>query len=233
LARTPLDQIEVARRELGSGPLDESRKTDLSRFLDLANDRLVTVARQTSTKLENVMGRARQIEQFLTDQEGLSHADRPMEEVRLHELIGEATDLLSNDLRACASIQMDSSVSDLGPVRTHRICLLQILANLLANAAEAIQRSERGRGRVDIRADVEAVGGGDMIHLQVKDDGAGIEAENLERVFERGFTTKQGSFGLGLHWCANSIVAMKGRIYAESAGTGEGACFHLLIPWSR
>jgi C4-dicarboxylate-specific signal transduction histidine kinase len=36
--------------------------------------------------------------------------------------------------------------------------------------------------------------------------------------------------GLGLHWCANSLAGMGGRIVAESAGAGRGAQFHVLLP---
>jgi hypothetical protein len=62
-----------------------------------------------------------------------------------------------------------------------------------------------------------------MIHLWVKDDGVGITAEDLTRVFERGFSRKGGlARGLGLHWCANSVAGMKGRMSAESDGPGQG-----------
>jgi len=36
--------------------------------------------------------------------------------------------------------------------------------------------------------------------------------------------------GLGLHWCANAVAGMGGQISAESAGTGQGAAFHVLLP---
>jgi two-component system, NtrC family, sensor kinase len=232
LARTPLDQIETARQELSRDSVDESRRDDLSRFLDLANGRLVSVARETNIKLESVVGRARQIEQFLTDQEGSSRSDRPAEKVVLSDVVEEAVNLLSGELRGCMSVRVDAELSSLGPVQTHRVGLLQILANLLTNAAESVQRSAKGRGTVEITAGIEAPDGKEMVHVRVKDDGDGILAENLERVFERGFTTKQGSSGLGLHWCANTVASMGGRIHAESEGKGRGACLHLLIPRS-
>ena len=57
------------------------------------------------------------------------------------------------------------------------------------------------------------------------------EADILEHIFERGFSTKQeGSSGIGLHWCANTISSMNGKIYAESEGKGKGACLHLVFP---
>ncbi|MCP4400765.1 MAG: hypothetical protein GY801_26120 [bacterium] len=59
----------------------------------------------------------------------------------------------------------------------------------------------------------------------------GLDADTLERIFQRGFSTKQeGASGIGLHWCANTISSMHGKIYAESEGKGKGACMHLLLP---
>jgi signal transduction histidine kinase len=69
-----------------------------------------------------------------------------------------------------------------------------------------------------------------MVHLQVADNGVGIDPTQLTRIFERGFSTKTRASGLGLHWCAVTAMAMDGRLYAESAGIGQGACLHLLLP---
>jgi two-component system NtrC family sensor kinase len=69
------------------------------------------------------------------------------------------------------------------------------------------------------------------VHLRVVDNGIGIGPEHLPRIFERGFSTKsRPSSGLGLHWCAVTVTAMGGRLYAESPGVGQGACLHLLLP---
>ena len=81
---------------------------------------------------------------------------------------------------------------------------------------------------------VEIVNEADRCHLHLRciDDGVGIAAENLERVFEKGFTTKspETNHGIGLHWCANAIGALGGQIWAASDGPGRGAALHLLVP---
>jgi sensor histidine kinase regulating citrate/malate metabolism len=70
-----------------------------------------------------------------------------------------------------------------------------------------------------------------MVRMTVSDDGAGIDKANLTNVFERGFSTKRDKTGgLGLHWSANSVAAMAGRMYAESDGPGKGARIHVLLP---
>jgi two-component system NtrC family sensor kinase len=74
------------------------------------------------------------------------------------------------------------------------------------------------------------VAGVPMAHLFIEDNGGGIPEEKLPKIFERGFSSKNRGSGLGLHWSANTITALKGRIYAESKGEGQGAIFHILLP---
>ena len=71
-----------------------------------------------------------------------------------------------------------------------------------------------------------------MVRLTVRDNGSGFDAALAERLFQRGFTSKAGgdTSGLGLHWCANAVAGMGGRILAESRGAGQGAEFHILLP---
>ena len=71
-----------------------------------------------------------------------------------------------------------------------------------------------------------------QLHLQCRDDGVGIAPQHVTRVFEKGFSTKspETNHGIGLHWCANAISALGGRIWAASEGPGHGASMHLMVP---
>jgi sensor histidine kinase regulating citrate/malate metabolism len=73
-----------------------------------------------------------------------------------------------------------------------------------------------------------------MLTLRFEDDGVGIRDEDLTRIFEKGFSTKPGDTnqGIGLHWCANAINAIGGRIRAERAVSG-GAILHVTVPLQR
>lgn len=231
LAKAPIDQIDLAKKQLSDASIPEARRQDLTKFLDLASGKLATVARDTHAKLGNVTGRAKQIEQFLSDQESASRADRPIEWVKIEELVQEAANLLPANLRERLSIETSPCVKEQGTLKTHRICLLQIFGNLFTNAAESIVMADKAKGTVHVDMDMEESGGAPMVHLRISDDGSGIEPQNLSRIFERGFTTKNKvTRGLGLHWCANSVTGLNGRIYAESDGIGRGACLHVLLP---
>jgi signal transduction histidine kinase len=119
-------------------------------------------------------------------------------------------------------------IEDLGRVRLDRHKLVQVLVNVIKNARESVDASG-GAGRVTVRA----LRDGERLRIDVVDDGAGIAAENLARVFNHGFTTKSGGHGFGLHSSANAATEMGGRLGAASAGLGRGATFTLDLPLER
>ncbi len=84
------------------------------------------------------------------------------------------------------------------PEDTHAVgdepALIGVLINLLSNAAHALQVARREQPRIDVRLSVE----GDRLHCAVRDNGQGIAPENLNRVFEPFFTTRDVGAGLGL-----------------------------------
>jgi PAS domain S-box-containing protein len=105
--------------------------------------------------------------------------------------------------------------------------LNQVLVNLLVNSAHAV----RARGRGKIRLETRAVG--DEVQIEVSDDGIGIPPENLARIFDAGFTTKQdeGGSGLGLAISKEIVEAHHGRLEVASE-VGRGTTFTVKLPRS-
>jgi signal transduction histidine kinase len=68
------------------------------------------------------------------------------------------------------------------------------------------------------------------LRISVSDNGVGIPAENLTRIFNHGFTTKRDGHGFGLHSSANAATELHGRLWAESAGEGRGSTFTIDLP---
>jgi signal transduction histidine kinase len=108
-----------------------------------------------------------------------------------------------------------------------------VFASLLNNAAQSIIRTGKSSGNIVIRGTLDGRDDGRNVHISVMDNGEGIDPGTLEHVFDRD-VARQGprGSGLGLHWCANVLSTMHGRIYAESEGAGQGTCFHIVIPTS-
>lgn len=113
------------------------------------------------------------------------------------------------------------------PVLAERAKVLQILVNLIRNAKYAC---DEGGQREKILTLVVAPEPAGHVSFIVRDNGIGIPAENLTRVFAHGFTTRRQGHGFGLHSSANAAREMNGSITAASAGLGLGATFTLVLP---
>ena len=112
-------------------------------------------------------------------------------------------------------------------VTADRHKVLQILVNLLRNAKQAIIEANPAERRIAVRLAESAPG---RLNITVTDTGAGISAENLEKIFRHGFTTKKDGHGFGLHASVLSAREMKGDLTFHSDGPGRGAAFTLALP---
>lgn len=102
----------------------------------------------------------------------------------------------------------------------NRVLLSQVIGNLFANAAEAIAATGRDSGSISVT--IREQGG--KVEIVIRDDGEGFDPEIAAQLFQRGFSTRDSKMGgLGLHWCANSMVAMGGSLSLRSDGKGTGA----------
>jgi signal transduction histidine kinase len=102
--------------------------------------------------------------------------------------------------------------------------MLQVLANLIANALKFTPRG----GRIVLRGERAD----DAIRLTVADTGVGIPAHRLEDVFERFWQADdrdRRGLGLGLHISRSLVEAHGGRIWVESE-PGEGSSVHVVLP---
>lgn len=101
--------------------------------------------------------------------------------------------------------------------------LKQVLINLLRNATHALGQA---RGEIRIVAGREE----DRAVLEVEDDGEGIPAEHLDRIWEPFFTTKaKAGTGLGLHIC-RQIIERHGGTISCSSEPGKKTSFRILLP---
>jgi signal transduction histidine kinase/ActR/RegA family two-component response regulator len=114
------------------------------------------------------------------------------------------------------------------PVEGDTDRLLQILSNLLGNAAHYTDRG----GRIQIEGHLD---GGHVV-VSVSDNGIGIEPELLPVVFElfrqgaRTIDRAQGGLGLGLTIVHNLVELHGGTVVADSAGRGKGSTFTVRLP---
>lgn len=111
-------------------------------------------------------------------------------------------------------------------IHTHKHKLLQILINLVSNAKYALSETERAQRRITMRMTRPAE---ERVRIEVIDNGCGIPAELLTRIFQHGFTTRPGGHGFGLHASVLAAGELDGALHAHSDGAGTGARFTLEI----
>jgi signal transduction histidine kinase len=107
------------------------------------------------------------------------------------------------------------------PVALSDASLQEVLVILMRNAVEAMEG--RGVARVTVARR------GESVCVCVRDEGAGIAASDLERIFEPGFTTKADGSGYGLYLARQLVQDAGGRIAARSA-EGRGAEVEIALP---
>jgi len=87
---------------------------------------------------------------------------------------------------------------------------IRIMTNLVQNAIQAVPQEREPQ--IQVRIQKEILG----LRIEIEDNGLGISAENIDKIFEPNFTTKTGGMGLGLAIVKNSIDSLGGSIHYET-----------------
>jgi signal transduction histidine kinase len=116
--------------------------------------------------------------------------------------------------------------AEVPPIFVEKHKVLQILVNVIRNAKYACDNS----GREDKQITLRIANGDNTVKISVADNGVGIPAENMTRIFNLGFTTKKNGHGFGLHSGALAAKELGGKLAAFSEGPDRGATFTLELP---
>lgn len=169
------------------------------------------------------------IRTIVADLRTFAHAD-PDEggAANIHGVLDASIGLLKNELRHRATVR--KSFGQVPEVAGSESRLGQVFVNLLANAAHAIREGDVANNEVSVTTSF--VDG--LVVVEVRDTGAGIPPERLDRIFDPFFTTKsvgEGT-GLGLAICHGIVSDLGGSITVRSA-PGEGSTFRVSLPAAR
>ena len=144
----------------------------------------------------------------------------------LADLVRRALKLIEGDL-AKKNIRLEfSAPDDLPRVLVNENEIVELILNMVLNALESIPDGKRiSIALLPVEKGVEK-----CVRLTVSDEGAGIEPENLSRIFERYFTTKDSGTGLGLAIVDRIVKAHGGKIEVDST-PGVGTTFKIDFPY--
>lgn len=232
LRGAPAADVEFAAEELATEEPGSARYADLEQFVRLGCRELGAVLKDAKDSLEVIERQTAIVQSALSELMRSTRIEHVMESVQLPDLVSQTLDIVPDSCRQRLTVEADESLRRVGVVNVARTVLRLVLQNFIINAADAVRDAGRDKGVFRVAAEIVHDSGREQLHLQCADDGAGIEKANLERVFDKGFSTKsrETNYGIGLHWCANAVAALGGRIWAASDGPGCGAAMHLMLP---
>ncbi|WP_339465898.1 DAHL domain-containing protein [Pseudomonas sp. EA_65y_Pfl2_P74] len=166
------------------------------------------------------------IKDIVATQQSYAGANSMTEPLFINELLEDALRMNAGALTR-HHVTVVKEYADVPQVMGDKHRLLLILINLISNAKYAMSDlSNRPRTMtLGVRIADE-----NFLEISVRDDGEGIEPQNMTRIFAHGFTTRKEGHGFGLHSCALAAIEMNGHLTAHSDGPGKGALFTLQIP---
>jgi C4-dicarboxylate-specific signal transduction histidine kinase len=188
--------------------IEESVKGD---WFELADDAL-----DGSLRIQKIVG----------DLKLLSKNQAPVRsEVDIGRVVTTAIRLSAPSLRFHAPVILEGKTSDVF-VLGDEGRLVQVMVNLLLNAAQALPERQSHVNRVRVVIGEDEMG---QVTVEVQDNGSGIPEAVRKNIFDPFFTTKSTGTGLGLSVCHNIMCELGGSIEVDSE-EGVGTTFRLVFP---
>ncbi|MDR3490834.1 MAG: amino acid permease [Gammaproteobacteria bacterium] len=182
---------------------------------------------ETTYELNNLRSNLQFVIEIIAKQQSIGQSSILLEEVSINEIVESALNM--SNLSDVISIKKD--IENLPFLYTDKSKLLQILMNLFLNAQDALLMSDHEIPNKQIFISIRKDKDGKHIEIIIRDNGVGIKAENISKIFSLGFTTKTSGHGFGLHASSISAIELGGSLLAESEGEGFGSTFILKLPY--
>jgi len=219
--------IQENSSDLASFFKNDERGNRLPQYLLELSKHLGSEQTDLLTELGNLAHNVEHIKEIVAMQQTYAKISGAAEKV-------EASDLMDSALKMHAAAYMRHSIrvvreyEQVPTLTVDRHKVLQILINIFQNAKYACD--EAGQPEKKVIARIQRCGD-DRLILEVTDNGIGIAAENLTRIFSHGFTTRKNGHGFGLHSAVLAAKQMGGTLTARSEGSRKGATFTLDLPF--
>ncbi len=196
-------------------------------FLEKLSEELAAEKSELQEHVKALRDNIEHIRHIIEMQQGHARKALYLEPISPIELVENALRIHEVSLRQ-AQVEIVREYQELPLSLLEKHKSLQILVNLLSNARHALAASPNQPRRLTVRVHAS---GENRLRIQVIDNGHGISAENLSRIFNYGFTTRADGHGFGLHSSALAAQDMGGALTAHSDGPGQGASFTLELPY--
>ena len=205
--------------------LDEKGKL-LPGYLSGIAKALVVEQQGMILELEHLTRSVDHIKDVVATQQSYAGSSSIIEALQICDLAEDAL-RINGEALAHHKVSVVREFSQVPVAQLDRAKVLQVLVNLISNANNAMENTPHESRQITLRVDIID---GSNLQVSIKDEGEGIPAENLTRIFAHGFTTRKAGHGFGLHSSALAARQMGGTLTAHSDGPGQGAIFLLKLP---
>ena len=212
--------------DLGAFLTDDSRGRQIPNFLQTLAEHLAAEQATILREVESLRKNIEHIKDIVSMQQSYARISGVVETVAVAELVEDAIQMNAGALQR-HGVTLTRDYRDRPSITVEKHKVLQILVNLIRNAKYACDES----GRAEKRITLQIAAGERSVRISVADNGVGIPAENLTRIFNHGFTTRSHGHGFGLHSGALTAQELGGAIHAASDGPGHGATFTVELPY--
>ncbi len=219
--------FEQHSNDLSSFLTNEEPGKKLPLFLANLSKELIDEQEKCLESLEELTRHVQHVADIIQLQQSYSKTKGLTEPASISELIEDSVKINAEAVSR-NKIDVRRKYANLPIMLLDRHKVLQILTNLISNAVYALSKSSNDEKILTLSVNESKRG---YISIEVRDNGIGIPSENLTRIFEHGFTTKQKGHGFGLHSTALSVNELNGSITVRSDGTDRGATFTIELPF--
>jgi C4-dicarboxylate-specific signal transduction histidine kinase len=217
--------LQSNQANLGQFLTENPKGRRVPEFISALASSLTEERDRLTREIKSLILNVEHIKEIVAMQQSYASLGGVTEDLVVAELVEDALRMNSAAFQR-HGVTVKRQFNQVPPVRADKHKILQILINLLRNAKYAMEESGADQKILTLGINLEDK----RVKISVADNGIGIAAENLTRIFGHGFTTKRNGHGFGLHSGALAAKEMGGSLCARSQGTGKGATFILDLP---
>ncbi len=225
LSALPMERLATAAAQL-PGEASPQRAQALAEFLRLGLEDAGERLAHCGERLNRLFTLTADLDGLLNAYDPSQDARRALSAVDVAGALDHALALLPGDVADALLAERGPGLAQAPPVLADPLILAQVLAEILSFATALAPRE--GRTVVAVDAQPEPLGHRTALRVDLAVRGRGLDDEGLDRLFQRRPASGQSvADGRGLHWCANAVNAMGGRVRARSQGPDTGLVLQL------
>ena len=224
-----VSRVAALLKEKGSAVADfianDERGKHIPEYLTSLGEQLVGDQKMALEELASLRDNLEHIKDTVAMQQSYAKLCGVTETIAVAELVDDSLRMNAGAF-VRHGVALCREFGEVPPITVDKHKVLQILVNLVRNAKYACDESGRSDKLLTLRIENAPAG----VRICVIDNGVGIPAENMSRLFTHGFTTRVDGHGFGLHSGALAAQELGGSLRVMSDGPGCGATFILELP---